>query len=130
MSLLIVYYTQLQTDFGDSKQLTEEDDKEEQEPELDDFDDRNSLFEDPTSQRGQARKSFVGTALYISPEMLNDNIAVPASDLWALGCIIYQMRAGVTPFHANVDYEVFQKITSATFSYPLEFEAELADIVN
>ena len=130
MSFLIVYYTQLQTDFGDSKQLTEEDDKEEQEPELDDFDDRNSLSEDPTSQRGQARKSFVGTALYISPEMLNDNIAVPASDLWALGCIIYQMRSGVTPFHANVDYEVFQKITSATFGYPLEFEAELADIVN
>ena len=71
-----------------------------------------------------------GTPYYLSPEICENRPYNNKSDLWALGCIIYQMRAGVTPFHANVDYEVFQKITSATFSYPLEFEAELADIVN
>jgi serine/threonine protein kinase len=37
----------------------------------------------------EARGTFVGTPLYVSPEMLEDNVALPASDLWALGCIIY-----------------------------------------
>lgn len=64
------------------------------------------MFGEETEQR-QQRKSFVGTALYISPEMLHENKFYPASDLWALGCIIYQMRVGVTPFMGSVDYEVF-----------------------
>ena len=38
---------------------------------------------------GEARGTFVGTPLYVSPEMLEDSAALPASDLWALGCIIF-----------------------------------------
>jgi len=53
-------------------------------------DDRNSLFEDADSKRdAQPRGSFVGTPLYVAPEMLNENRSGPPSDLWALGCIIY-----------------------------------------
>ena len=79
------------TDFGDSKQLTEQEIDNlvfEEEEEYDQFDDRNSIFDDSDSQRG-VRKSFVGTALYIAPEMLVSNISTPAMDLWALGCMIY-----------------------------------------
>jgi serine/threonine protein kinase len=60
----------------------------EEDEKIDEFDDRNSIFEDPDQQRG-VRKSFVGTALYITPEMLINNISVPAMDLWALGAMIY-----------------------------------------
>lgn len=77
------------------------------EEEIAEDDNRNSLFGDESEQRQGGRKSFVGTALYISPEMLQENKFYPASDLWALGCIIYQMRVGVTPFMGSVDYEVF-----------------------
>lgn len=42
--------------------------------------------------------TFAGTPLYVSPEMLNDNIACYGSDLWALGCILYQCLTGKTPF--------------------------------
>ena len=68
---------------------------------IDDIDaERNSLFDDPDSKRGQQpRGSFVGTPLYVSPEMLADNVSGPANDLWALGCIIYQCRVGVVPFN-------------------------------
>jgi len=44
------------------------------------------------------RGSFVGTAEYVSPEMLNHTYCGKAGDLWALGCIIYQLFAGKTPF--------------------------------
>lgn len=35
-------------------------------------------------------ESFVGTPLYVSPEMLNHNIASFCNDIWAFGCILYQ----------------------------------------
>jgi|LauGreDrversion4_2_1035121.scaffolds.fasta_scaffold388221_1 serine/threonine protein kinase len=41
--------------------------------------------------RGQ---TFAGTPYYVSPEMLKSNLSSAANDLWALGCIIYQMIIG------------------------------------
>jgi novel protein kinase C eta type len=38
---------------------------------------------------GGARGTFVGTPLYVAPEMLEQNLSGPFTDLWALGCIIY-----------------------------------------
>jgi serine/threonine protein kinase len=35
------------------------------------------------------KATFVGTPLYVSPEMLEDNIASASCDIWALGCIMY-----------------------------------------
>jgi serine/threonine protein kinase len=35
------------------------------------------------------RGTFVGTPLYVAPEMLDSNKSGPFTDLWALGCIIY-----------------------------------------
>ena len=40
------------------------------------------------------------------------------------------MRVGTTPFHANVDYEVFQKITDRQLLVPNECEPEVVDIVD
>lgn len=45
--------------------------------------------------------SFVGTAQYVSPELLTDKSVTSSSDLWALGCIIYQMIAGLPPFRSR-----------------------------
>ena len=62
---------------------------------------------------GQARRnSFVGTAQYVSPEILTNSGSSKASDLWALGCIIYQMVTGIPPFQAQNEYLIFQKVTS------------------
>ena len=52
-----------------------------------------TMFED-----SQRKDTFVGTPLYVSPEMLQENISLPAGDVWALGCIIFRMHTGRTPF--------------------------------
>ena len=59
-------------------------------------------FERETFQK-KKRDSFVGTPLYIAPEMLSDCKSLPASDLWALGVVIYQMHVGRPPFQSAVE---------------------------
>jgi 3-phosphoinositide dependent protein kinase-1 len=73
--------------------------------------------------------SFVGTAEYVSPELLTDKLACKSSDLWALGCIIYQLLAGLPPFHAVNEYQCFQKITKLEYQFPDGFPEAGADLV-
>ena len=94
----------VQTDFGDSKKISDPEKNKKSGFDKVLNDDRNSLFETLEVSRPQVAGTFVGTALYMSPEMLNDNNAVQASDLWALGCILHQIRTGSTPFHADSDF--------------------------
>ncbi|KNG79911.1 serine/threonine protein kinase [Aspergillus nomiae NRRL 13137] len=73
--------------------------------------------------------SFVGTAEYVSPELLTDKNACKASDLWAFGCIIYQLLAGRPPFKAANEYLTFQKIVGLEYEFPLGFPDVARDLV-
>lgn len=73
--------------------------------------------------------SFVGTAEYVSPELLNRSNACKASDLWAFGCIIYQLIAGRPPFKAANEYLTFQKILSLQYTFPDGFPPAARDLV-
>ncbi|KAL8099105.1 mitogen-activated protein kinase kinase kinase 20-like [Apium graveolens] len=41
---------------------------------------------------------FRGTPLYLSPEVLAGGVQEPASDIWALGCIVIEMLTGKSPW--------------------------------
>lgn len=73
--------------------------------------------------------SFVGTAEYVSPELLRDKNACKASDLWAFGCIIYQLLAGRPPFKAANEYLTFQKILALDYTFPDGFPEVARDLV-
>jgi 3-phosphoinositide dependent protein kinase-1 len=60
----------------------------------------------------------VGTAYYVSPEMLRENKASPASDLWALGCIIFRMLTGAYPFKGETDFATFNLILECKYRFP------------
>ncbi|KAK3673326.1 serine/threonine protein kinase [Recurvomyces mirabilis] len=85
---------------------------------------------DPTDGAGTDRAvSFVGTAEYVSPELLRDKNACKASDLWAFGCIIYQLLAGRPPFKAANEYLTFQKILALAYTFPDGFPDVARDLV-
>ncbi|KAI0156410.1 kinase-like domain-containing protein [Xylariaceae sp. FL1272] len=87
-----------------------------------------------TSSRGRTQDdsraaSFVGTAEYVSPELLTNKNACKASDLWAFGCIIYQLLAGRPPFKGGSEYLTFQKIVSLEYEFPTGFPPAARDLV-
>ncbi|CCI49941.1 unnamed protein product [Albugo candida] len=60
--------------------------------------------------RSTTSGSFCGTVSYVSPEVLKDKPATVATDLWAAGCIMYEMLTGRPAFIAETAYGTFQKI--------------------
>ncbi|HEY6290387.1 MAG TPA: tetratricopeptide repeat protein [Terriglobia bacterium] len=50
----------------------------------------------PSSQRG--RRQIIGTPAYMAPEQLEGRKATPATDIYALGLVIYEMVTGHQPF--------------------------------
>lgn len=73
--------------------------------------------------------SFVGTAQYVSPEILTGQYTTKSVDLWALGCIIYQMISGLPPFRAGTEYLIFQKILKLDLTFPDGFDETAKDLV-
>lgn len=51
------------------------------------------------------------------------------ADLWAFGCIIYQMLEGKPPFKAGSEYLTFEKILALDYCLPDHFPEAAKDIV-
>lgn len=72
--------------------------------------DDDDFFEDAKAKPERRGMTFVGTAEYVSPEVLGDKPAEFGADIWALGIMIYQMFFGKTPFKERTNYLIFRKI--------------------
>ncbi|WOL15645.1 3-phosphoinositide-dependent protein kinase 2-like isoform X1 [Canna indica] len=74
--------------------------------------------------------TFVGTAAYIPPEVLNSSPATLGNDLWALGCTLYQMLSGSSPFKDASEWLIFQKIIARDLKFPEYFSHEARDLID
>ena len=55
-------------------------------------------------------KTHVGTPYYMSPEQIGEQRYDHKSDIWSLGCIIYEMASLHPPFQARSHYQLAEKI--------------------
>src|SRR5271155_2651828 len=109
------------TDFGTAKLLDLPDRSQTETP--------ISTPQDSGDDISSRANSFVGTAEYVSPELLTDKSACKSSDLWAFGCIVYQLLAGRPPFKAGNEYQTFQKIVNLEYDFPHAFPEQARDLV-
>ncbi|KAI1882568.1 hypothetical protein AGOR_G00252090 [Albula goreensis] len=52
-------------------------------------------------RKGDSTRGRVGTIGYMAPEVINNERYGMGVDWWGLGCLIYEMTAGRSPFRAN-----------------------------
>ncbi|XP_017779038.1 PREDICTED: 3-phosphoinositide-dependent protein kinase 1 [Nicrophorus vespilloides] len=90
---------------------------------------KDEIEQEECGENSKRRNSFVGTAQYVTPEVLTDGNVSFASDLWALGCVIYQMVCGTAPFQAGSEYLIFKKILDLEYSFPEDFDSRARNLV-
>ena len=54
----------------------------------------------------------VGTPYYLAPELWKNNKHTKASDIWALGVVLYEMCAHKYPYDANNIEELEEKVSN------------------
>lgn len=70
------------------------------------------------------RGTFVGTVNYLAPEMIKECNATLATDLWALGCIIFKMYTGKVPFPGMSEMACFPIILNRQIDWPKDMEMD------
>lgn len=78
----------------------------------------------------QFATTYVGTPYYMSPEVLMDQPYSPLSDVWSLGCVIYEMCTLRPPFQAKNYVELQNKIKTGRFDpLPDYYSGGLSSII-
>jgi len=71
--------------------------------------------------------TFIGTPYYISPELCKDQPYNDKSDVWSLGCVLYELCTLNHPFEGGTQVEIYEKIMTQKFKaispdYSLELQ--------
>ncbi|XP_069502759.1 inactive serine/threonine-protein kinase PLK5 [Ambystoma mexicanum] len=59
-----------------------------------------------------------GTPNYLAPEVIAKKGHSIKSDIWALGCIMYTLLAGISPFKCQPLRKMYQSISDGTYTTP------------
>jgi len=62
----------------------------------------------------EERREIVGTPQYMSPEQGRGEAVTPASDLFSLGTVLYEMLAAISPFDGETMKERIYRVTHET----------------
>lgn len=65
----------------------------------------------------------------LSPQCHTNAHPPHSSDLWTLGCIVYQMIAGRFAFHGPSEYLTWQKIKKLEYTFPEAFDEDAKDFI-
>ncbi|HEV7626659.1 MAG TPA: serine/threonine-protein kinase, partial [Streptomyces sp.] len=79
-----------------------------------------------------ATGAVLGTGIYLAPERATGRDAEPASDVYALGCVLYEMLCGRPPFTGDPAAVVYQHVDQAPrppAELRLDVPTALADFV-
>lgn len=74
--------------------------------------------------------TYVGTPFYMSPEICAAERYTLKSDIWSLGCVMYELCTREPPFNAKSHFQLVQKIKEGKIaSLPRCYSAELMAVI-
>lgn len=75
--------------------------------------------------------TYVGTPFYMSPEICAAEKYTLRSDIWAVGCIMYELCQKEPPFNARTHIQLIQKIREGRFApLPDCYSSELKNVIS
>jgi serine/threonine protein kinase len=78
----------------------------------------------------QLTTTYVGTPYYMSPEIVSDLPYTNKSDIWSLGCIIYELCQLSPPFNAKTQWSLIDKIKTGKYApIPKQYSPELRHVI-
>jgi len=77
------------------------------------------------------RGSFVGTAEYAAPELIQDTLSSFSMDIWSLGCTLYHMITGRPPFRGANQILTMNKVQEGFdgIIWPQDFPEDAKDLI-
>jgi eukaryotic-like serine/threonine-protein kinase len=69
--------------------------------------------QDTRAEAVEDLKQIAGTLAYMPPEALRAEPATPASDVWSLGVVLYEMASGRQPFRGRTQFELMGAVLRA-----------------
>lgn len=73
--------------------------------------------------------SIKGTPLYMSPELVQEQPYDHNADLWALGCILFELFAGEPPFYTTNLFQLVNLITKNPVKWPTGMSSDFQDFL-
>ena len=87
-------------------------------------------FDDDDDANGLVQTiSVIGTPRYMSPDQNNGSELTPATDVYSLGVILYEMLTGMAPFTGTTPAEIAQKHANNSPHSPREIVASIPEDV-
>ncbi|KAJ9603498.1 G2-specific serine/threonine protein kinase [Cladophialophora chaetospira] len=75
--------------------------------------------------------TYVGTPFYMSPEICAGEKYTLQSDIWSLGCIMYELCTTEPPFNANTHLQLVQRIRKGEFApIPDIYSKDLSNVIS
>jgi len=83
------------------------------------------------SEGASFAKTMIGTPYYLSPELCEAKAYNEKTDVWAFGCVVYEMCSLRHPFDAKNQAALLMKIINGQWDAPIpsSYSAEIRDLI-
>ena len=70
-----------------------------------------------------------GTPEYMAPEIILNKGHDKGADWWSLGCFLYELLVGITPFFENDPILIYNKVLKGDIKFPSNFSPSAKSII-
>lgn len=79
--------------------------------------------------RSKVFEDYVGTPQFMPREVIENKFTDFRTDVWSLGCLIFQVLTGLPPFHQASEYLVFLRVMDLDLQFPPGIEPKAHDLI-